>query len=155
LPTKSPSTKPDGDEAPIDPSLSLADARARARAIDSLEDESSTSNEIAPRPLLAEGPPWLTLAATFPPAPEAPTQAVTTRAAEVQALASALVERAAFWGDGSSGGARLRFGPNAKGGLAGATVILEHAGGRLRMRVEGADESALAARLGDAGISVE
>ena len=66
------------------------------------------------------------------------------RASEVQAAAQALVERAAFWGDGTRGVARLRFGAGARCGLSGATVVLEHDGDRLSMRVEGADDASTA-----------
>ena len=67
------------------------------------------------------------------------------RAAEVQALASAMVETAAFWGDGRKGLARLRFGRDARGGLAGATVVLESDGGAISLHIEGADEATIAA----------
>ena len=62
-------------------------------------------------------------------------------------LAHELVERAAFWGDGTRGLARLRFGGKARAGLSGATVTLEHDGESLRLRVDEADDPELAARL--------
>src|SRR5438270_1228070 len=86
--------------------------------------------------------------ATFaPPLPLAPplatiatiaTNATTpdARTAELNALAHATLDAASFWGDGHRGVARLRFGANARGGLAGATVVLEDDGGRMRLVVE-------------------
>jgi hypothetical protein len=69
-------------------------------------------------------------------------------------LAPELLDQAAFWGDGSRGVARLRFGSRAKGGLAGATVTLEHDGEAVSLRIEGDVELAetLRERLARKGV---
>jgi hypothetical protein len=80
-----------------------------------------------------------------------------TDVAALHALASAVVERAAVWGDGERGVARLRLGGRASRGLASATITLEHDGERLRLRIDGGSEEAaeaLRARLRGRGIDV-
>lgn len=83
-----------------------------------------------------------------PIVPGAPSPA----AVETQTLALELLDRAAFWGDGVRGIARLRFGTKARSGLAGATITLEHDGERLVVHADDPDvEARLRARLsGDA-----
>jgi hypothetical protein len=85
------------------------------------------------------------------PKPASPTldsvPASAQRAAEAHALATALVERAAFWGDGTRGLARLRFGHGARLGLSGATVVLEHDGEHLALRIEDVDDEAATEKL--------
>jgi hypothetical protein len=79
------------------------------------------------------------------------------RLEEIHALANAVVERASFWGNGERGLARLRLGARAARGLEGATVVLEHDDGVVRLRIEGATEAAaegLRARLRARGIEV-
>ncbi|MGZ3418679.1 MAG: hypothetical protein ACXVEE_12480 [Polyangiales bacterium] len=77
-------------------------------------------------------------------------------AVTTHALAPELLDQAAFWGDGSRGVARLRFGSRAKGGLAGATVTLEHDGEALSLRIEGDTEVAamLRERLARKGLPI-
>jgi hypothetical protein len=84
--------------------------------------------------------------------------AASVRTAELHALATAVVERAALWGDGARGVARLRLGARAGRGLASATLTLEHDGERVRLRIEGASAEAaetLRARLRGRGIEVD
>lgn len=78
-------------------------------------------------------------------------------ATATQTLAPELLDQAAFWGDGSRGVARLRFGSRARGGLAGATVTLEHDGEALSLRIEGDSDvaSALRERLARKGLPIE
>ncbi len=110
----------------------MADAEADAAA----EAEADADADAAPA-----APAILPI--TIASAPLCPARAPTSSTAphahaeEVQALAVALVERAAVWGDGERGVARLRLGSRAKGELAHATVLLEHDGERLRLRVDG------------------
>lgn len=117
---------PDTERAPSDerPSLDL-DPAARAATL------------LAPPPFVAPTPP--------------PVSAPVATAIDPN-VAAELLERAAFWGDGTRGLARLRFGSRARGGLAGATVVLEHDGDAVRLRVDDtseADRAALADRLRD------
>lgn len=76
-----------------------------------------------------------------PPAPIAPAPSPTQPAPIDPHLAAELVEKAAFWGDGTRGLARLRFGSKARAGLANATVTLEHDGDEVFLRVEGVDDA--------------
>src|SRR5690606_19838790 len=84
------------------------------------------------------------LAQLAPPATPAAATTVTeaapppARALDPTVMA-AVVETAAFWGDGARGLARLRFGHRARGGLSGATVTLVHDDDAVSVRVEGAD----------------
>lgn len=78
-----------------------------------------------------------------PPAPPPPPAIAPPPTFNAQHLE--FVEKAAFWGDGQRGVARLRFGKSARGGLAGASVMLEHDGDTVHVRVEGDPE--LAERL--------
>lgn len=82
--------------------------------------------------------------------------ASSTTPSDPHVLATELLEAAAFWGDGTRGVARLRFGARASRGLSGATVALEHDGEVLRLRVDGAGEAAemLRERLAARGIPV-
>jgi hypothetical protein len=135
------------------------DDRASAPAAWTGEDEPTTASALAN----AQLPPAIGIASLAPPmtahvTPTAPGTSTLARAEEVQALASAVVERAAVWGDGTRGVARLRLGARASGGLASATIVLEHDGERLRVRVEGASDAAseaLIERLRARGIEVD
>lgn len=81
------------------------------------------------------------------PPPSAPPP-VTARPSPIpHQLATELLEKAAFWGDGERGIARLRFGSRARAGLAGATVTLEHDGDAMHLRVEDCDDPALIEQL--------
>ncbi|MBI2393269.1 MAG: hypothetical protein HYV09_27035 [Deltaproteobacteria bacterium] len=83
-------------------------------------------------------------------APPAPPPAGAPSAPSIDPnIAAELLERAAFWGDGTRGLARLRFGSRARAGLAGATVVLEHDGDSVRLRVDDSDDAELAGRLRD------
>lgn len=93
-----------------------------------------------------------TVAQLAPPAPPPPVTATAASATPSgptidPQLAQELVERAAFWGDGARGLARLRFGSKARAGLAGATVTLEHDGEAVRLRVDEVDDPELVTRL--------
>lgn len=129
----------------------------RPKRADRSEDEiEDLALDPALRSLAQLAPPAAPAAA--PPAPAAPT--ATPAPLDPSAMA-AVVEAAAFWGDGARGLARLRFGHRARGGLAGATVTLTRAqdDGSLALRVEGAeDDEAIArlrARLATAGIALD
>jgi len=119
-----------------------------------------------PRPVEREqldlDPSARTLAQLAPPMPVAPATPAPVQPSGTTAidpnLAAELVERAAFWGDGARGLARLRFGSKARAGLAGGTVTLEHDGDVLRLRVEDVDDASLSRlreRLAARGIEVE
>lgn len=86
-----------------------------------------------------------------PPAPSAtPLAAATTTTTTTTIdprLASELLEKAAFWGDGHRGVARLRFGKTARSGLSGATITLEHDGESISLRVDGVDDPSVLDRL--------
>jgi len=72
-------------------------------------------------------------------------------------LAAELVEKAAFWGDGTRGVARLRFTGRARSGLANATITLEHDGDATHLRVEGVDDGdleRLRERLASRGVTI-
>ena len=62
-------------------------------------------------------------------------------------LATELLEKAAFWGDGHRGVARLRFGKTARSGLSGATITLEHDGESIGIRIDDVDDPAVLDRL--------
>ena len=117
---------------------------------DRLDPAARSAMLLAPPPSAAPTP-----TPAFPLAPSA----TAARTAEAHALASAMVERAAFWGDGTRGLARLRFGANARHGLSGATVVLEHDGDKIALRIEdGEDDTAtakLVERLRARGLEIE
>ena len=150
-PLDGPRRPPDGPEGPEDPHAVTRARRSRAEPpMDAADALDPTVRALA---ALAPPRPASCLAAPMP----VPVPLGDALAREVHALALATLERAAFWGDGRQGVARLRFGARARGGLAGTTVTLEVTDGRVAVRVEGDDEAAdaLTARLRAAGMDVD
>jgi hypothetical protein len=70
-----------------------------------------------------------------------------TSSSTIPQLATELLEKAAFWGDGHRGVARLRFGKTARNGLAGASVTLEHDGDTIALRVDECTDPSVIDRL--------
>ncbi len=106
-----------------------------------LDSAARTAALLAPPPHVAPAPP------AAPPSPVSVSQQ----------LAVELVEKAAFWGDGTRGVARLRFNGRARAGLANATITLEHDGDEMHLRVEGIDpetEEQLRERLAARGVTL-
>jgi len=135
--------------SPTPPSEPIADAPAKKTPSDALERGPEGKEpellDSATRASILLAPPTSASAASSP-AP-ASTAASTARMAEAQALACAMVERASFWGDGTRGLARLRFGTNARLGLSGATVVLEHDGDKIALRIEDGEDASATAKL--------
>jgi hypothetical protein len=75
--------------------------------------------------------------------PQTPTS--TNCPQDLLAMAQAVVEHAAVWGDGEQGLARLRLGARARGGLANRTVELTTDGDQVRVRVDGIEDDSLLA----------
>ncbi len=152
---------PPPPEATVDPRAAeraLA-ARGRERAV-AERARAATSEPV--RDELVLDPSARSLAQLAPPASPAaiaPSEAPSPPARALDpTVMAAVVETAAFWGDGARGLARLRFGPRARGGLSGATVTLVQDDGAVAVRVEGADDAAverLRDRLATAGIAIE
>jgi hypothetical protein len=91
------------------------------------------------------------------PTPTTPKAATPTQQHIDPQLAAELVEKAAFWGDGTRGVARLRFTGRARSGLANATITLEHDGDATHLRVEGVDDGdleRLRERLASRGVTI-
>ena len=123
-PSPSPSPSPNASPDPARPKPTRSDEHEREPPLE-LDIASRNAVLLAPPPML-----------TTPTAPS-PTQAAPID----PHLAAELVEKAAFWGDGTRGLARLRFGGKARAGLANATVTLEHDGDEVFLRVEGVDDA--------------
>jgi hypothetical protein len=125
---------------------SPAQTHARPRPHDAPPDPPP---DIVPPPAFA--PPALPIA----PPPSPPTTAHSPAAQTTQTLAPEVLEQAAFWGDGSKGVARLRFGKNARGVLSGSSVTLEHDGESLRIVGDPDAVELLRERLAKKGIVVD
>lgn len=139
------------------PNIDGEHERARAGTIDDgtpIVDEGLAMLDPSGRGALLLAPPVTSTSSIASTGSNASTTHEAARAAEIAALAHLTVDGASFWGNGTKGVARLRFGRDARGGLAGSTVTLEHDGERLSLSVEGLDDetaSALRQRLGALG----
>lgn len=118
--------------------------RERDEPLPELDSAARTATLLAPPAHV------VTAAAPPPPLPATPP-------AIAQQLAVELVEKAAFWGDGTRGVARLRLNGRARAGLANATITLEHDGDEMHLRVDGVDEETeqqLRERLAQRGVTL-
>jgi hypothetical protein len=136
----------------------LPEARPRPRNVPTEETRERVRSEPQPleldsaaRTAVMLAPPAHSVPVAAPP-PSSPTQQPIPHT-----LAAELLEKAAFWGDGTRGHARLRFNHRARAGLANATNTLEHDGDEMHLRVEGVDDGDLenlGERLAARGVTI-
>ena len=148
LPQVNAPSLPSAHEAPRapEPKTTVApkrDSKAEPEAIE-LDSAARTAALLAPP-------------AHLPPVPAAPPKTATTAPSLQPHVAAELLEKAAFWGDGTRGLARLRFNGRARAGLANATITLETDGDEMHLRVEGVDDGdleRLRERLAERGVKI-